>query len=305
MNRTRTAMMAALAALTALGGCREDGRMFWARPTPEEKVEKLYAEGPADTIREGICEVSSEPWGLQEPHLARYAEILRQNPEPACRSAAARALGRAGDPSYVPVLARALEDPDASVRWDVAVALGDVTGPEAVEPLCTRAVRDSSSDVRTACAKSLRHYEGEPVRQALIRCLLDEDFSVRYQARQSLVALTGADRGYDPVAWRELPDEPASSRAEDDDRPWWDWAGVTDDDDDTDGEGGEPTPSDGTDALEQERERAAADEPEQESGGRPWWDWFGVTEDEAEEPQPAEPTEMPRPEPVPEAVESP
>ncbi|MFW6132488.1 MAG: HEAT repeat domain-containing protein, partial [Planctomycetota bacterium] len=233
--------------------------------------------------------VSAEPWGLKEPYLEKYAEIAQTDPAPACRGAAVRALGRAGEPRYVPVLVAALDDDAASVRWDAAGALGELTSPSAAAALCRRAVGDESPDVRAACAKSLGNYGGPDVRDTLINCLLDEEFAVRYQARQSLTALTGFDGGYDPQQWRDLAarDRPATRPGK---RPWWDWAGLTDDDEPADDRPGEPRYL--TDVLDDERAAAGAEAPDtdREQDERPWWDWMGVTAEDTPSDAPAEPS---------------
>lgn len=297
MKGIQATLAAGMLLLAALGaGCGDEpvelgavslGELF--APSPEDKVSMLYDDRHPDRVRRGLNLVSAEPWGLEEPYLAKYAEIAQTDPEPACRGAAVRALGRAGDTTYLDVLIDAMDDAAASVRWDAAVALGETTGPEAVAPMSRHAIDDDSTDVRAACAKSLRHYAGAAVRDTLVDCLMDEAFAVRYQARQSLVELTGRDAGYDPHAWRDVASRSPRTRPAAR-RPWWDWAGLTERDADAVGEGPEPATRpaevrDLTDVLDADRDAADAPAPDTTSGGasegdRPWWDWMGVTGDD-------------------------
>jgi len=278
-------------ALLAAGGCggEQEARplrvtipnpMNWFRgATPEQQVDMLYDERDPDRIREGIALVSGHDWGLEEPYLERYADLARNDPDPSVRSAALRALAKARDDEYAATAVAALADEDAMVRLDASAALDVLVGPEAAGPLRRHARTDDSSDVRGSCARALRHYDTQAVRETLVRCLLDEAFAVRYQARKTLMGLTGHELGYDPEEWAkavggELP--PAPQR----DRPWWDWAGVTE----------EEPPG----ARDEEPARAR---PQSE---RPWWDWAGVTEDEPgplppTATQPASRPEPPRP----------
>ena len=76
---------------------------------------------------------------------------------------------------------------------------------------------------RACCAKALRHYGDDASRKALLACLTDKDFTVRYQAHASLVALTGRDAGWEPEDWAKAA--PVTQPT----RPWWDWMGATDD----------------------------------------------------------------------------
>jgi len=119
---------------------------------------------------------------------------------------------------------------------------------------------DESAHVRAASARALRLYRRGDVVSTLRRCLIDGEFSVRYEAHASLVAIAYHDLGYDPKAWaqveRKLPEQVSSSR------PWWDWFRVT-------GRGG--------------GDKSAQTQPARKR--RPWWDWFGVTPTGGEDPK--------------------
>ena len=190
-------------------------------PSAPELVAMTFDMEDADRRRKGIVELSGHSWGLEEPYLKAYATLLKHDTEPCVRSGAARALGKAGPAAekYVQQLAAALGDKSAMVRCDAAVALDTVIGEEAVGPLRKRAVSDESPDVRRCCAKALRHYRTEAVRETLLRCLKDRAFSVRYQARGSLAALTGRDMGYEPIDWVSVSVIPPGDARSD--RPWW------------------------------------------------------------------------------------
>ena len=144
-------------------------------------------------------------------------------------------------------LAQALGDPEAMVRWDAAVALDRVIGEPAAAPLIDHVIHDPSVDVRTSCAKALRHYLRQDVTLALANALSDETFGVRHEAHASLVEMTGTDLGYDVANWRAVIQQgiPGIARGKTA-RPWWDWAGTT--------------------QKKQDEKRDT----------RPWWDWMGV-----------------------------
>jgi hypothetical protein len=226
-------------------------------PGVEDQVTMLYVGKQPDERREGIVLISGHPWGLKEPYLQRYAELLATDPDPSVRGTAALALGRSRDVKYVQVVAGALSDASERVRWDAASALDQLVGAEAIGPLRRHAVDDQSADVRACCAKALRHYDGKEAKQTLIQCLSDEAFAVRYQAHGSLVQMTHRDLGYEPEDWIETAGgkAAASQPSETLKRPWWDWMGV---------------------AVENSQaETIVRNTKEPES---PWWDWMGVTE---------------------------
>lgn len=179
-----------------------------------------------DRRREGIALLSKRDWGLREPHLKGYAALLEADDDPSVRSVAARALGKAGDTKYLSDVIKALSDKSPSVRWDAAAALDKLTGESAIDPLRQYALEDSSVDVRTSCARALRHYRRTLVVQTLTECLLDENFGVRYQAHTSLVEIAGRDLGYYPESWKGVS-AVAALRTDEKKRPWWDWFGTS------------------------------------------------------------------------------
>ena len=80
---------------------------------------------------------------------------------------------------------------DAQVRTDAAVALGKVRGPDAVRPLLGRLREDQVNEVQAACARSLGEYPYPTVVQALVAAMLNNNFSIVFEAQRSLEKLTG------------------------------------------------------------------------------------------------------------------
>jgi len=244
---THVALGVALLAGLLTAGCGRGGdnsldariKGLFAGGSAKKDVQKFADPDDPDRRREGIEGLAERKFGDEEPYLKGYAMALASDPDPSVRSAAARALGEAGNPEYLPALVAALEDDSQAVRWDAAVALDSVVGDEAAEPLQRSAMRDESVDVRASCARALRHYRTPRVLHTLSRCLDDPSFTVRYQAHQSLTEMTGRDLGYDSYAWSAPEqDELLAEPADEPRKPWWDWMGVTDRDEDAeDGDG--------------------------------------------------------------------
>jgi len=228
-------------------------------PAGETLVAMAFDPNDPDRRREGINKLSDQSWGLRDPHLKGYALLLRADEDPTVRSAAARALGKAGDARYLPDLVSALErtGQPAPERWDVAVALDKVIGDEAVEPLQRHATGDPDVDVRIHCVRALRHYRTTDVMRTLVACLSDPAFSVRHEAHAGLVALTGQDLGYEAADWAPLTGGELTAAAPPTaKRPWWDWFRVR-------GSRREGPEQNATPGSSERR--------------RPWWDWFRVT----------------------------
>ncbi len=210
------------------GGCNSGKGPMMERlfgPPPKKLVAMAFDTEDPDKRREGIVRLSSKAWGLREPHLKGYATILRTDKDATVRSAAVRALGRAGDVKYIDGVLRALSDESDMVRCDAALALAGIRDPSAEGPLISRALTDPFADVRRACARTLGHYRSRRVVQTLVKCLDDANLTVRFNAHASLVKLTGIDMGMDSRAWEiqaEQPLPPASGAKA---RPWWDFLG--------------------------------------------------------------------------------
>lgn len=224
MTRTATIGAALLVLIvTGAGGCSRnetDGSLKdWAlntftlnRPGPQQALGQLDDPDP-DKRREAIVVLSSRQEYLQEPHTKFYSLALVNDSDALVRAAAARALGLAGDPNYLPQLVAGLEDPSPVVRGDVAWALNRVPGELATGPLKKHATQDASPDVRAGCCQALRCYSASSVGETLMRALRDPDLNVRRQARFTLSEITGVDVGDRPEDWSvQLEHEAASGR---------------------------------------------------------------------------------------------
>jgi hypothetical protein len=255
--------------VSVAAGCGNPGRKITLRqmvakvrgPSTEAMAEMLLSDDP-DVRRSGVEQLSSKESRCREPFLKAYA-TLADDPAPTVRGAALRALAKGGDPTYIPKVTAALNDPVPAVRWDAAGALDMLIGDAAVGPLSRAARNDPSVDVRIAAAKALRHYRRPEVLETLLGCLADREFAVRFRAGESLRELTGQDGGTDGREWREIlagRDAPFAPPPPPE-QPWWRrirklrWRN--------------PAP-----------QPAAAQPAGQPSPKpkRPWWDWFGVTQ---------------------------
>jgi len=165
-----------------------------------------------DVRREAILALSSHEWGLTETYLNGYDVILRaemrkprERRDTALMSATIGALGRGKNPKYIPILVLVLKLAfSPQVRWDAAIAMDTVVGDEAIAQLCesSNPETEDSVDARAACCRALRHYRRQDVVDTLINRLAStEEFSVRYQAHQTLVGLCGCDFGPGYTDW--------------------------------------------------------------------------------------------------------
>jgi HEAT repeat protein len=206
----RAAIAAGLlgAAIFWAGGCSRENKNWTLNKfihglaAPPEQVAWVDDPDP-DKRREAIAAMSSRPRYLQEPYTKFYAMALTSDSDALVRAAAAKALGLAGDPTYLPQLLAGLEDRSPVVRRDAAWALDRVPGDSAVGPLIRHATTDPSADVRAACCCALGHYSLPQADATLVRAMSDVDLNVRRRARAALARRTGVDLGDSAQDWSE------------------------------------------------------------------------------------------------------
>src|SRR5690606_20332463 len=121
---------------------------------------------------------------------------------PLVRATALRALNRSRDASASEVFVAALSDVDPGVRLEAAKALVNLPTEAASAKLLELARNPREDlDVRIAAIDALRHYKTVEVGRTLAAMLLERHFALAWQARRSLVDLTGTDLRYDEGAW--------------------------------------------------------------------------------------------------------
>ena len=170
------------------------------------------------------------------PHADDILSALGETDSPHVRWDAAVALDgiqSGGDPSSLARIISALvtgsgDAPPPENADDLAAAWPDKVIPHLMAHLKwdpKRQAGEPSLDVRRACARALRNWRRTDVVVVLASAMEnDEDFAVRKEAHDALVAVVGRDRGWAESDWEKdmtmlepLPSGP---------RPWWDPLGV-------------------------------------------------------------------------------
>ena len=188
-------------------------------PTFGEAVQLMHDDTSADARREGMADlVTGFPQARTPAFAVGYHRAALNDPDPTVRAMAVRALNICRDASATPIFVAALADANEPVRLEGAKALANVPDRNAVPGLLTLLSGDrpgvtasrfappgsegvENRDVRIAAADALRRYPTLDVEHALIGVLNGPDFGLAWQARQSLITLTGQDLQYDAGAW--------------------------------------------------------------------------------------------------------
>jgi hypothetical protein len=165
----------ALRALSALG---RQGRAIQVPIRTAVKGASLWDDDEA--VRSAAAEALVETAPSSHPPIADLLQALN-DPEAPTRFSAAQALGERGAetlPAVGLLLQKAVSDPDGGVRLEAAMALYKIDGrQEKILPLLIRALRDPDEVRRWIAADCLGEI-GPPAREALpaLRELLAQEF---------------------------------------------------------------------------------------------------------------------------------
>jgi HEAT repeat protein len=149
----------------------------------------------------------------QDEVITVLTKAANSEPQPLCRMAAIRTLGKFQDPRAVPALISSFEGADQltpelafMVRAQALTALGDTKQPAAatfVAEVARRPIRtdvsererSESRDVRLAAVRSLKNFPGSDAATAAAQALAsnEKDIAVRDRAKETYLALTGKE----------------------------------------------------------------------------------------------------------------
>ncbi len=192
--------------------------MYVLNQTPGRFARQMEDDKSADARRTGILRLVADfDFARKDPYTRRYWQIAQGDPDALVRAAAIRALNRSRDRKAVAVYIKGLDDPSPLIRLESAKALANIPDDKAKAPLIKHMGMEyeiqgeggrpemalESRDIKLACADGLRNFAELAVAKALVEALRERDFEVAWQARKSLILMTGHDYRYDQEKWRE------------------------------------------------------------------------------------------------------
>ncbi len=212
---------AAVEALVLLSGdVREDVRIAAARALGsigDRRSIRLLIHLFGDRYH-GVRVAAADAVAVFGRDALRALEEALDDPVPAVRVTAAKAIGLIGAGESVPVLIEHLGDAAPEVRWSVARALADF-GSLAVEPLFL-VLRKGRKEMRLAAIDALWEVPGERVDEALLYALEDDDEDVREKAtaalkKRQVINVWRRALGSQVLAEESTPKKAISARLED------------------------------------------------------------------------------------------
>jgi HEAT repeat protein len=167
-----------------------------------------------DQSREGIYRIAEfmQESGVRDAYINFLIVDAHTSKDYTVRAAALRVLNEFRIKSAVPVAIENMEYPESLVQLEAAKALANIPDPAAI-PTLVRHLKDTvaNADVRIACADALRNFNQADSTDALTAMLGDMDFSVAYQAHESLRIATFHDFQYDKLQWQAFLAQPIRS----------------------------------------------------------------------------------------------
>jgi len=121
-----------------------------------------------------------------------------QSPLPELKISSIYAMGKNCDPSWLPVVLKELNNPEAEVRYEAAGACRELED-EAAVPGLIELIDDFDPDVQMAAIQALGEIGNTEAKESLSQCLESEDEVVREMAEQVVKEMQSKE---DPLSFR-------------------------------------------------------------------------------------------------------
>ena len=121
----------------------------------------------------------------------RIRELIRwayNSPEPRLCISALYAMGRTGDPTWLPTLIKEMESKDSAMRYEAASACAEMMEEETV-PYLIPLIQDDDLQVQLSAIRSLGAIGGSLAKRAIRQCLKYDDEVLQEAAQEALQQL--------------------------------------------------------------------------------------------------------------------
>lgn len=117
---------------------------------------------------------------------------------PRLKTSAIYAMGKNCDPSWLDILLKEIENPDAETRYEICQACGEIGDGGAV-PYLARRTKDPDAEVRLAAITALGKIGGAEAKECLKKCLKTDSDAIKDAAQAALDELESDE---DPFSLR-------------------------------------------------------------------------------------------------------
>ncbi len=177
-------------AATALGKFALMAELGKLRPSYKDRISRSLLAVINDNnkpveVRHRALEAASP---LTLPQMNRAIAQAYQSGNNKYKISALFAMGKSGNPSWLPILLKELANNDAEIRYEAAGACGELGEEEAASYLCEM-VNDPDIDVRLEAIQALGKIGGPEAKGCLEKCLSHPDEAIQTAAEEALSQL--------------------------------------------------------------------------------------------------------------------
>ena len=126
------------------------------------------------------------------PQMHELIQWAYENSEPKLRISALFAMGKTGDPAWLPTLINEMENNDSAMRYEAASACAEMMEEEAV-PYLIPLIEDDDPQVQLSAVRALGAIGGSLAKRALRQCLKYDDTILQEAAQEALHQLEVED----------------------------------------------------------------------------------------------------------------
>ena len=217
---------AALACAALAAGCDQmssdigDASNSLFPPSPAEAGRWAVDNSDPENQRRGVLLLGNSGFGGEKAYIDLYRLYIEENTDPLVKQTAIQALARHGTSEDAVLVAKQLDSPVEQIRLAAARGLQRLHNPAIADQVWKKLIReDEPASIRVELAIAMGQYATRDSFEALCSALDDRELAVNLAAADSLRLITGADFGLDPGRWRAWRD--ATKQAFRDDVPYY------------------------------------------------------------------------------------
>ena len=135
---------------------------------------------------------------LSLPQMEKAIARAYRSGVPRLKTSAIFAMGKRGDPRWLPILIKELTNADAEIRYEAASACGEL-GEKETAPYLSKLTTDPDIDVQLAAIQALGKIGGPEAKDSLERCLTDDSEVIQQAAEEALNELEADEN---PLSFR-------------------------------------------------------------------------------------------------------
>ena len=171
-------------------------------PTPAQAAQWALDPYDAENQRRGTVLLANAPWGGSPAYLSMYRLYVEDNADPLVKASALDALARHGEVSDAELISKQLQNKNIQVKVAAAKALQRIHDPQVTAILCSRGTDEGEdASVRIEVAIALGQYAADDSFQALCTMIDQRELAVNLAANDSLRLLTDHDFALDRRLW--------------------------------------------------------------------------------------------------------